>query len=159
MVTPAARASDGRAFQLALPVSEVARRYSRGGVAGGCARVEDRRRDLCVELGEIHARKVEALQLGHTEATAIGVTRGVAAPTLPDLRSPLLVDDPCQMRIEAAIRLRPLEAGDTPAEDIDAARAVIAELNTQARVALHRRDLLVVAAAHNPGVLDRQHRQ
>ncbi len=94
MATPAARASGVRALQLALPVSEVARRYSRGGVAGGRARVEDRRRDLRVELGEIHARKVEALQLGHAEATAIRVTRGVAAPGLADLRSSLFIDDP-----------------------------------------------------------------
>src|ERR1700694_1180918 len=119
MVTPAARASDGRAFQLALPVSEVARRYSRGGVAGGCARVEDRRRDLCVELVEIHARKVEVLQLGHTEATAIGITRGIAAPVLTDLRSSLFIDDPGQVRVEAAIRLGPLEAGDRSGEEAD----------------------------------------
>src|SRR5437764_9133529 len=102
IVAPAARASDGRSFPLALPVSEVARGYSRGGVARGRACVEDRRRDLRVELGEIHARKVEALQLGHAEATAIGVTRGVAAPGLTDLRSSLFIDDPGQVRVEAA---------------------------------------------------------
>src|SRR5439155_6559489 len=103
MVTPAARASDGRAFRLALPVSEVARRHSRRGVAGSRTRVEDRRRDLRVELGKIHARKVETLQLSHAEATAIGVARRVASPTLTDLRSALFVDDPCQVRVEAAI--------------------------------------------------------
>src|SRR6202171_1104886 len=121
MVTLAAKASDGRVFRLALPVSEVTRRYSRGGVARGRARVEDRRRDLRVELGEIHTGKVEALQLGHAEATAIGIARGVAAPGFSDLRSSLFIDDSGQVRVEAAIRLGPLQAGDAPAEDADTA--------------------------------------
>src|SRR5262249_51630075 len=109
MVTLAADASVGRASPLALPGSEVAGRYSRGGVARGRARVEERRRDLRVELGEIHAGKVEALQLSHGEAAAVGAARGVAAPGLADLRSPLFIDDPCEVRVEAAIGLGPLE--------------------------------------------------
>src|SRR5450755_557226 len=120
MVTPAPRASAACAFRLALAVAEVARRDSRGGVAHGGARVEDGRGDFRVERGEIHARKVETLQLSNGKATAIGIARRVAAPGLANLRSPLLVDDPRQLRIEAAIRLGPLEAGDALAEDVDA---------------------------------------
>ncbi len=95
--------------------------------------------------------------MGDAKPAAVRVLRGVAAPGLADLATSLLIDDAGQVRVEAAERLRALEAGDAAAEDGDATRAVVAELDAKARIALHRSDFLLVGAAQDSGVLDRQH--
>jgi len=72
--------------------------------------------------------------LRNGKPAAIRIARGIASPALADLPPTLLVDDAREVRVEAAERLGARKARDTAAEDRNAARAIVAELDAQPRV-------------------------
>jgi hypothetical protein len=78
-------------------------------LVGQCADVGQRRGDLGVELGEVHAREIERLQLREAEPRAVGVPG--TTPAAAELGATLLVEHAGQARVEAAVALGGLQAG------------------------------------------------
>jgi hypothetical protein len=124
-----------RRSSLALPLSVVAGCQAGGVAALDCAGIGQRRDDGGVELGEVHGRKVEALELRDGEPRAVGTFP--RAPALADLHAALLIDDAGEFAVEAALAGAVFEAGDAIAEDAEAGGAPGADGMAQAGPFLH----------------------
>jgi hypothetical protein len=142
-----------RRFSLALPLSVVAGRQARSIAALDCAGIGQSRDDGGVELGEVHGRKVEALQLRDGKARAVGTF--ARAPALADLYAALLIDDAGQFAVEAALAGAVFEAGDAIAEDTEAGGAPGADGVAQAGAFLHGElAFFLVAGRHRHNDVD-----